>query len=157
MLPQGFLGTRADVLMDVVFVATLATPFIVAWGVRFASKGNYARHRAVQTTLLAVLLVAVILFEVDVRLSGGSGSLMKGSSYAGTGLLRGITLVHVLGNVATFILWLWLVVKSRRRFGTPELPGPFTATHKRAGSVVFGGLVFGAVSAVAMYVLGFVL
>lgn len=157
MLPKGFLGTRADVLMDVVFIATLLTPFIVAWGVRFASKGDYRRHRAVQATLLAVLLVAVLLFEVDVRLSGGSGSLMKGSSYAGTGWLRGVTLAHVLANVVTFFGWLWLVVKSWKRLGTPELPGAFSATHKRGGSFVFAGLVFGAVSAVVMYVLGFVL
>ncbi len=157
MLPKGFLGTRADVLMDVVFVATLLTPFIVAWGVRFASKGDFRRHRAVQTTLLVVLLVAVLLFEVDVRLSGGSGSLMKGSSYAGTGWLRGITLAHVLANVVTFFTWLWLVVKSWKRLGTPELPGSFGGTHKRVGRFVFGGLVFGAVSAVVMYVLGFVL
>lgn len=157
MLPPGFFGTRADVLMDVVFVSTLATPFVVAWGIRFARQRDFRRHRAVQTTLLAVLLVAVALFEVDLRLSGGSGSLMKGSSYAGTGLLRGVLLAHVLANVVTFFTWLVLVVKSWRRFETPELPGTWGATHRRLGRFVFAGLVFGAVSAVVMYVMGFVL
>lgn len=157
MLPRGFLGTRADLLMDVVFVSTLLTPFVVAWGIRFASRGDFRRHRAVQVTLLVVLLVAVALFEVDVRLSGGSGSLMKGSSYAGTGLLRGITLAHVLANVATFVTWLVLTVKSWRRFGGPDFPGRWKRVHRRLARFVFGGLVFGAVSAVAMYVLGFVL
>lgn len=157
MLPRGFLGTRADVLMDVVFVSTLLTPFIVAWGIRFAKRGEFRTHRAVQTVLLVVLLVAVALFEVDVRLSGGSGSLMKGSSYAGTGWLRGVTLAHVLANVVTFFTWLVLVVKSWRRFETPALPGTWRSTHVKLGRFVFGGLVFGAVSAVVMYVLGFVL
>ncbi len=157
MLPQGFFGTRADVLMDVVFVSTLATPFIVVWGIGFARRGDFRRHRAVQTTLLAVLLVAVVLFEVDVRLSGGSGSLMKGSSYAGTGWLRGVTLAHVLANVVTFFTWLVLVVKSWRRFETPALPGTWGPRHRLLGRLVFAGLVFGAVSAVVMYVLGFVL
>lgn len=156
MLPRGFLGTRADVLMDVVFLATLATPFILAWGVRLAQARKLRQHRAVQTTLLWGLLLAVALFEVDLRLSGGSGSLMKGSSYAGTGLLRGVTLAHVLGNVLTFGLWLGVVVKGRRAFER-ELPGSATAAHRRGGRLVFAGTVFGAVSAVAMYVLGFVL
>ena len=156
MLPRGFLGTRADLLMDVVFIATLATPFILAWGIRFASRGELSRHRAVQTTLLCVLLVAVVMFEVDVRLSGGSGSLMKGSSYAGTGWLRGITVAHVLANIVTFFTWLVLVVRSWRRFQT-TLPGAFSATHRRVGRWVFAGTVFGAVSAVVMYVLGVVL
>lgn len=156
MLPRGFLGTRADLLMDVVFISTLATPFILAAGVRFAAAKNFRRHRAVQTTLLCVLLVAVAFFEVDVRLSGGSGSLMKGSSYAGTGWLRGVTLAHVLANVVTFIAWLVLVVKAWRRF-EGGLPGPYAPTHKRLARFVFGGTVFGALSAVVMYVLGFVL
>lgn len=155
MLPRGFLGTRADLLMDVVFVSTLATPFILVWAIRLAQQRQLEKHRLVQTLLLAVLLVAVALFEVDVRLSGGSGSLMKGSSYAGTGLLRGITLAHVLANVVTFIAWLVLVVKSRRRFNT-ELPGAFTPSHRRLGRFVLGGTVFGALSAVVMYGLGFV-
>lgn len=103
-----------------------------------------------QTTLLCVLLVAVVFFEVDVRLSGGSGSLMKGSSYAGTGWLRGVT----LANVVTFFAWLVLVVKAWRRFER-ELPGPYAPTHRRLGCFVFGGTVFGAVSAVVMDVLGF--
>ncbi len=142
--------------MDVVFLSTLATPLILLWGIRFAGKGDFTRHRAVQTTLLCVLLVAVVLFELDVRVSGSSGSLMKGSSYAGTGWLRGILLAHVLANVATFFAWMVLVVRSWRRFeGT--LPGTFSAGHRRVGRFVFGGTVFGAVSAVAMYVLGFVL
>jgi len=156
MLPHGFLGTRADLLMDVVFISTLATPFILAWGIRYARQREFRKHRAVQTTLLCVLLVAVIFFEVDVRLSGGSGSLMKGSSYAGTGWLRGILLAHVLANIVTFFGWLVLVVKSWRRFER-ELPGPWAPTHRRMGRFVFGGTVFGAVSAVVMYVLGFVL
>jgi hypothetical protein len=155
MLPRGFLGTRADLLMDVVFVSTLATPFILVWAIRLAQQRQLEKHRFVQTLLLGVLLVAVALFEVDVRLSGGSGSLMKGSSYAGTGLLRGITLAHVLANVVTFIAWLVLVVKSRRRFNG-ALPGSFSASHRRLGRFVLGGTVFGALSAIVMYGLGFV-
>ncbi len=156
MLPKGFLGTRADVLMDVVFLAVLATPFLLMVSFRIARRHELGRHRTLQTALLSVLLVAVMLFELDVRLSGGSGSLMKGSSYAGTGGLRALVIAHVGGNVITFIAWLVLVVMSRRRFGA-VLPGKFSLTHRRVGTWVFGGTVYGAVTAVAMYVIGFVM
>ncbi|MFZ5438477.1 MAG: DUF420 domain-containing protein [Myxococcota bacterium] len=156
MFPPGFFGTRADLLMDVILVATLSTPFILAWAISLAKKGQHQKHRVVQVTLLVVLLLAVGLFETEIRLSGGSGSLMKGSSYAGTWWLRGILLAHVLANVVTFFTWLVLVFRSGKRFGT-ELPGAFTPSHRRVGKLVFAGTVFGAVSALIMYVLGFVL
>jgi hypothetical protein len=47
MLPHGFLGTRADLLMDVVFISTLATPFILGWGIRYARLRDFRKHRAV--------------------------------------------------------------------------------------------------------------
>lgn len=154
MFPPGFLGTRADVLMDVIFLATLSTPLVLLYAVRLAKQRRLKAHRALQTTLLAVLLLAVALFETEIRLSGGSGSLMKGSPYAGTGLLRGVLLAHVLANVVTFLVWAVLVVRSWKRFNR-DLPGGFTDAHRRAGRFVFAGTVFGAVSAVVMYALGF--
>lgn len=32
-LPRGFLGTRADVLMDVILVGMLATPCVLVWAI----------------------------------------------------------------------------------------------------------------------------
>ena len=156
MFPHGFLGTRADALMDVIFVSTLLTPGVLLFAFRLAKQRRLRAHRNLQTALLCVLLTAVVLFETEIRLSGGSGSLMKGSSWAGTGLLRGVLLAHVLANVVTFITWLVLVIRSWRRFEV-DLPGAFASAHKRLGLFVFGGTVFGALSAVVMYVLGFVL
>lgn len=156
MFPKGFLGTRADLLCDIVFLSTMATPFVLAYAIRLARAGKHRQHRALQTGLLSVLLVAVVLFELDVRLSGGSGSLMRGSSYAGTGQLKALVLAHVGGNVVTFFAWLYLVVASWRRFET-ALPGGFSARHRRLGRWVFAGTLYGAVTAVAMYTVGFVL
>lgn len=156
MFPPGFFGSRADVLMDVILLSTLLTPFVLLFAFRLAKQRKLKAHRNLQTALLSVLLVAVALFETEIRLAGGSGSLMKGSSFAGTGLLRGVLLAHVLANIVTFITWCVLVVRSWRRFDG-ALPGAFSARHRRTGLFVFGGTVFGAVSAAVMYVLGFVL
>jgi hypothetical protein len=142
--------------MDVVVIAVVATPVLLTWSFRQARNGHYDTHRRFQAVFLAILLAAVTLFEVDVRLSGGSGSLMRGSSYAGTPGLRMLTLVHVLGAVATFMAWLILLIPSWRRY-RQALPGTFSKRHRQVGKLVYAGTVFTAVTAVAMYVVGFIL
>src|SRR5690606_9988656 len=94
--------------------------------------------------------------EGHIRLSGGSGSLVAGSPYQGTALLKGVFLAHILPAVATYGVWLYLVVASFRR-RNESLPGPFSRRHKKLGLVVIAGLVWTALSAIAVYVLGFAL
>ena len=71
MFPQGFLGTRADLLMDIVIVALLAVVPIVLYNWSLARRGDYARHKLLQVGL-AVLLAAVVgLFEFNLRMQDG--------------------------------------------------------------------------------------
>jgi hypothetical protein len=64
--------------------------------------------------------------------------------------------IHIVVAVATYALWTWLVVTSRRRFPI-ELPGRFSRRHRQLGTLVFGGLCFTAASATAVFTLAFVL
>jgi uncharacterized membrane protein YozB (DUF420 family) len=154
-LPGGFLGTRGDVLMDLVVVAIVATPLLFLWALRLARRGRYARHRDLQTGLLGTLLFAVILFEVDIRVSGGTRAFMAGSPHLGSALLTWLLRAHVLVAVLTFAVWLALVVRAWR--ARMDLnPGRFTARHRRVGYGVFAGTVFTAASGVWLYWLGFV-
>lgn len=154
-MPPGFLGTRGDLLMDVVVVAIVLTPFLFLWAVRFARRGQYTQHRNLQTTLLGVLLAAVILFEVDIRVSGGTEAFLAGSPHLGSALLKWLLRVHVLVAVASFSLWCFLVGQAWR--ARMDLhPHLFTAAHRRRGYLVFAGTIFTAVSGVWLYWLGFV-
>lgn len=154
-LPAGFFGTRGDLLMDAVVVAIVLTPILFLWAVRLARRGQFARHRNWQTALLGVLLAAVTLFEVDIRLSGGTRAFMANSPYLGTPLLSWLLRVHVVVAVLSFGLWTYLVVQAwRARMDLhPQL---FTAAHRRRGYWVFAGTVFTALSGVWLYWLGFV-
>lgn len=154
-LPTGFLGTRGDLLMDIVVVAIVFTPLLFLWAVWMARHGQYARHRNLQTGLLTTLLVAVVLFELDIRLKGGTQAFMAGSPYLGTPLLSWLLRTHVLVAVACFGLWTYLVVQAWRHRMDLH-PAKFTAWHRRAGYGVFAGTVFTAVSGVWLYWLGFV-
>jgi putative membrane protein len=154
-LPQGFLGTRGDILMDAVLVAIVLTPFFFLWAVRLARTGRYKAHRNLQTCLLTVLLAAVVLFEVDIRLSGGTAAFLKGSPYAGTSLLTWLLRTHVVVAVLSFALWASLVVLAwkHRMDLHPHL---FSATHRRRGYWVFAGTIFTSLSGCWLYVIGFV-
>ena len=51
MLPAGFLGTRGDILMDLVMLSfvVILPLLVISW--RYARCGEYVQHRAIQLTL----------------------------------------------------------------------------------------------------------
>src|SRR5262245_31431888 len=68
---DGFLGTRAPLMIDVVCLAMVAVVIVLAWSVyQVKVRHRYSLHKWTQVTLGAVLLIVVILFEVDIRLHG---------------------------------------------------------------------------------------
>jgi putative membrane protein len=149
------LGTRADPVIDLVYLVTLAAPLVAYLSLRLVRAGRQQAHRRLQTLLLTTCVLAVSALEIRIRLASGSGGLMQGSPYAGSRLFWAVTIVHILGAVATYVVWCWLVLASRRRHGT-ILPGPFSHRHKTAGLFVIGGLCFTTLSATAVYFLAFV-
>lgn len=156
MFPPGFLGTRADLLTDVITVGYGLIPLVLYLSARMARAGAHRRHRAVQTGCLLALTVILILFETNIRLKGGSQALFVTSSFAETPLLRFTLLGHLAIAVATYLGWVALTVVSWRRFGH-ALPGSFTQRHRSLGQCVIVGNVATAVSGVWLYIVGFVL
>lgn len=72
LFPRGFLGTRADVLIDIVmlsFIVILPT-LIISWRL-VRNRKAYASHRKIQLTLGITLAIVVGIFEYDLSASGG--------------------------------------------------------------------------------------
>ena len=63
MLPQGFLGTRGDILMDLVVLSfiVILPVLVISW--RAARAGKFSRHRAIQVTLVLLLAGGFFLFS----------------------------------------------------------------------------------------------
>jgi putative membrane protein len=156
MFPRGFLGTRSDVLMDVVLLAVLAAPLLMLYGFYLTKRGQFTKHRNIQVVLVSILMIAVALFEIDIRASGGTRAFVSGSSLSETSFLRVFLAVHVLVAVLSVSAWLALAVASWRRF-SPTRPGWFRIDHRRYGKMIFSGAVFTAISGAALYVMSFVL
>ena len=147
-------GTRADAVVDSAFIVTVLAPLVALLGVRLVRQGRQEAHKRLQSALLVVCALAVVALEIRIRVAGGSAKLVSSSPYAGSTLLNCVAGVHIAGAVSTYLVWFWLVLVSRRRFGS-RLPGGFSHKHKIAGRIVIGGLCFTALSASAVYRLAF--
>ena len=149
------LRTRADVVVNLAYLFTILAPLVAFFSLRLARRGRQDAHKRVQTLLLTACALAVVALEVRIRLAGGSGALLQGSPYAGSRLLFTAATIHILGAVATYLIWGWLVIISRWRYHK-ALPGGFSHRHKIAGWLVISGLCFTTLSATAVYFLTFV-
>jgi putative membrane protein len=158
---SGFLGTRGSLMLDVVVVAMLLIVPLLAISVYRVKFGRqYALHKKLQLAMAAVLLVAVLLFELDIRLNGwverAVGSPYfdlqnKWSCPAGLGLI-----VHLGFAVPTLLLWIVVVVQALRKFSRPPLPGPHSRWHARWGMAAAIGMLMTAVTGWIFYWLAFV-
>lgn len=155
MLPAGFLGTRGDILMDIVVLSfiVILPLLLISW--RFARSADYRRHRAIQVSLALALAVVVALFEVDLKLSGGIFTLTSQSSYAGTPLLHGLIYGHTLVAIGSTLVWVPLVVVSLRKFPDPPAANAFGPRHRFWGRVGMLLMMASGLSAVPLYYLGF--
>lgn len=154
-MPAGFLGTRGDVLMDIVVLSFLVIlpVLVISW--RAARAAEYRRHRAIQISLALALAVVVTLFEIDLKLSGGIFTLTRASSYAGTTLLNSLIYGHMLVAIGSALVWVPLVLVSLRKFSNPPVPNAFGPTHRVWGRVGMLLMMASGLSAVPLYYLGF--
>jgi hypothetical protein len=155
-LPGGFLGTRADCLFDTIAISLVGIAGTLAWSMSLARARQYKRHRSVMMRLLIGLTIVLIMFETDLRVSGGPKVLFRQSRFAHSHFLQYSLYFHLFVAVTTFAAWVGLLLVSLRRFPQP-LPGTFSGVHRVWGKSVFYGFLLVAVTALEVYVLGFVM
>ena len=151
----GFLGTRADVFMDLAIAFFVAAPFLMTYAIRLAARGRYRAHRNLQAGLVVAGTIAVLLLEGSIRYGDAMAAYAQ-SAYYGTPLIRGLFAVHLWVAIPWFIGWCVLTGVSWRRYSR-VLPGRFSAAHRLCGQVTYAGLWFTCITGVAMYVLCYAL
>jgi putative membrane protein len=157
MFPQGFLGTRADLLMDIVIVALVAVVPIVLYNWQLARSGNYPRHKALQIALATLLALVVGLFEYNLRLQGGIFVATAASSYAGTTTLNFWIYLHTFFAITTIVIWVALIAMSLRRFPKPPAPNSFSGTHRLWGRIGMVWMLVTGLTSLPVYVYGYAL
>src|ERR1700694_4243124 len=129
---DGFLGTRASLMLDVVFSAMFLVLPALSWSVYLVKyRRKFALHKRIQLTLGLVLLVAVLLFEVDMRVNGWRGRA-AGSPYSrivGISCVAVSLAIHLCFAVTTTVLWIAVIAQALRRFPRPPQPNEHSRWH----------------------------
>ena len=153
---DGFLGTRASLGMDVVLVGLFATFPLLAWSVHLVrNRRDYAGHKRLQLAIVAALLAAIVVFEIDIRLLSDWRARAAPSPFWPRGVLAALG-VHLVFAVSTLVLWAWVVLEAWRRFPVPPHPNAHSARHRRMARLAAADLVLTAVTGTVFYWLAFV-
>lgn len=157
MFPAGFLGTRADILVDIVtlsFIVILPVLAISWWLVR--SKKDYSSHRKIQLYLGISLGIVVAIFEYDLSASGGIFEITRGGIYEGTAVLNWTIYIHTIFAVLATIIWTGLIITSLIKFGRPPRPNAFSGKHRFFGRVGMIAMIGAAITSPPLYYFGFI-
>ncbi|MGE0536173.1 MAG: DUF420 domain-containing protein [Pirellulales bacterium] len=157
---DGFLGTRASLMLDVVVVAmAVVLPLLGASFFMVRYRRRFVWHKRMQLVLGGLLAVAVTLFELEMRWHGWQARA-KPSPYFGSdgegGLVFPVLYVHLVFSVSTAVLWIVVTVRALRNFPTPPQPGRHSDAHVRWGRLAMWDMVATVVTGWIFYYLAFV-
>jgi len=147
----GFLGTRADLIIDVVMTVSGFLPAFMLYAFYVAAKGRLELHKKLQITALVVVTFLVLALEVDVRF-GNLSEVSAQSSYHDSMELTVLFIIHLIFSITTFVGWIWLVVKSYKIY--PDTFGSFN--HKKWGKILFADIVLTVITGWMMYAMVFI-
>ncbi|MCH5373353.1 MAG: DUF420 domain-containing protein [Planctomycetes bacterium] len=157
---DGFLGTRGSLMLDLVFLTMFAVVPAMAcsfWRVRYGR--DFRTHRRIQLTLGLFLLLAVMLFEVDVRVHGWIDRA-EPSRYWRPGPWNDWVdfslLFHLACAIPATLLWAFVVVQAIRHFANPPQPGAYSRSHRVWGRLAGIEMVLTSVTGWLFYWLPFV-
>lgn len=145
------------ILLGILTLSLLA-PFISIYAVSFIRKKEYKTHIKIQKRLFWTCVIAVLILEVQIRLAGGSGSLVANSDYTGTSFFKWLLTAHIIGAVLTYIIWGITIFTSNKKWKKRKtLPGNFSVIHKRLGYITISGLFYTAITALIVCTYAFFL
>jgi uncharacterized membrane protein YozB (DUF420 family) len=155
---DGFLHTRASLMLDVVFTAMFLVIPVLGWSVWLVKyRGAYELHKRIQLALVGVLAVTVFLFELDMRVHGWR-ERAEPSPYYGDGawsLVCWSLYIHLAFAVSTAVLWTLVTARALRNFEDPPRPNSHSVWHRRWGQLAAIDMLLTAVTGWIFYWLAF--
>lgn len=149
----GFLGTPAPFMMDVVVVSLIAILPVLIYSISLAKAGRIELHKKIQWTLSVVLLLAVLLFEVEMRLAGGIANIMEPGRY--TWPYRIYLWTHIAISILTIVIWIrTLMHASKNQLGLGA-SDEVKARHRRLGKLSAFTLLATSLTGLGVYAWSF--
>ena len=147
-------------MLDLVFLTMFAVLPVMAWSIWQVRYGRrFDLHRRVQLSIGAVLGLAVLAFEVDIRLHGWRKRAVA-SRYWRDGRLNDAIdwslLIHLMCAIPTAFLWTFVIVQALRHFPRPTGPNAYSARHRRWARIAAIEMALTAATGWLFYYLAFV-
>lgn len=158
----GFLpGSRGSLMLDVVFLAMFIVVPVLAASLYFVKvQRRYALHKWLQLVTAIILLIAVLLFELDIRFNGwmhrAEPSPFFDPAHKWTCPAGASLIIHLFFAVPTLLLWIYVVAAALWGFSKPPAPGRHSRQHARTGWTAAVGMAMTALTGWIFYWLAFV-
>jgi putative membrane protein len=154
---DGFLGTRASLMLDVLFLAMFAIVVVLAWSVfQVKYRRRYRLHKWVQVALGTILLVTVVMFEIDIRLHGWEDRAAGAIGGQPATSVFAALYVHLVFAVTAVVLWPVVIVRALRNFPDPPRPAAHSRWHIFWARTAAIDMVLTAITGWVFYWLAFV-
>ncbi len=153
---NGFLGTRASIMLDVVFLAMFLLLPLLAWSIwQVRYRRRYTLHKFTNLSIAAILLVAVLTFEIDMQFISGWRERASASPYWPAGVMASLY-VHLVFSISTTLLWIYVVAGALRNIPVPPGPSPYSRRHMFWARLAAIDLALTAITGWIFYCLAFV-
>lgn len=153
---DGFLGWRGSVMMDVVLLAMFAIVPLLCISIALVRyRKTYTVHKRIQISLGIILAVAVLLFEIDVRMYSWRPRA-EPSPYFATGWVDWALWLHLPFAISTAFLWIYVFTWALRNIPHPPGPGAWSARHRFWARLAALDMIATAITGGIFYFLAFI-
>lgn len=153
---KGFLGTRADLLSDVLILALLIILLALAKGIRLARRRRFVSHRFLMISIFTVLVLYVVVYEANLALLGGIDYL-RSSIRVSEASYFSLLVFHVMQSAFALILGGITIGKGEEAFRRSQISGiSFTSSHRKIAWLEVAMLAMSVFTGLAVYYLTFI-
>jgi uncharacterized membrane protein YozB (DUF420 family) len=154
---DGFLGTRASLVLDLLFLAMFVVVVVLAWSIyQVKYRRRFKLHKWVQIVLGVVLLIAVAVFELDIRTHGWESRAASQVDGRPAPEVYYALYVHLVFAILSVVLWPLVIVRALRNYPNPPRPALHSAWHIRWGWFAAVSMLLTSVTGWVFYWLAFV-
>jgi putative membrane protein len=154
---DGFLGTRAPLVLDLLFLTMFVVVVVLAWSIyQVKYRRRYRLHKWVQVVLAVVLLAAICVFEWDIRAHGWQERAAGAIGSEASAIVKTALSIHLVFAVTTVVLWPIVIVRALRNYPIPTAPSEHSRWHIRWGWIAAIDMVMTSITGWIFYWLAFV-
>jgi uncharacterized membrane protein YozB (DUF420 family) len=153
---DGFLGTRASLVLDVLFLTMFVVVVVLGWSVyQVKYRRRYNLHKWVQVVLGVVLLVAVVIFELDIRTHGWESRAANWIGGKPQSVVYNALYIHLVFAISSVVLWPIVIIRALRNFPNPPAPSQHSRWHIRWARLAAIDMVLTSITGWIFYWLAF--